>query len=141
MLQRKTNNELNDQIAQKSEDELFVGVLLKSLAKIEEGEAKEALKLEIQNLVFRTRFGPHRLIVSPSRVPSSYGNVYYGNGFYGAPGDYGPQINNVSDEELSVTNRRKATNPKKSTQNDKIKESCSMVTVPRDYSHSDSGEI
>lgn len=139
--QRKACIGINEKITTKSEDELFVSVLLKSLAKIEEGEAKEALKLEIQNLVFRTRFGPQRFLGSPNEALQNFGSDYYSNGNYTSANEYGAHRNNLSDEELSMTSRRKAMNPKKSAQNDSLKESCSMVTVQHRYPQSDRGEL
>lgn len=66
----------------RSDDELFVEMLMKSLSKIEEGEAKEALKIEIQNLVFNTRFGAN---MSTHIVhQQSFNNGSYSNG--NAPG-------------------------------------------------------
>ena len=140
IVQRKANIGIGEKMITKSEDELFVSVLLKSLAKIEEGEAKEALKLEIQNLVFRTRFGPQRFLGGPNEALQSFGSDYFSNGSYATANEFGTHRNNLSDEELSMTSRRKAMNPKKSAQNDSLKESCSMVTVQHRYPQSDRGE-
>ena len=140
--QRKQTVGVDEKIASiRSEDELFVSVLLNSLSKIEEGEAKEALKLEIQNLVFRTRFGPQRLLGSSSEVPASFSSDYYTNGMYRAAHEFGTDRTTLSDEELSMTNRRKAINPKRSLQSDNIKDSCSMVSVQQRHMQNDRGDI
>ena len=141
IVQRRQSIGVDHKMANKSEDELFVSILLQSLAKIEEGEAKEALKLEIQNLVFRTRFGPHRFLGGINEGPQGFSSDYYPNGMFGSANEFGTHRHNSSDDELSVTNRRKATNPKKTAQNDNLKESCSMVSVQHRYTPGDRGEI
>eukprot|EP00794_Sanderia_malayensis_P018616 gene18616-20493_t len=55
----------------RSEDEIFIDMLSRSLAKIAESEAKEALKIEIQNLVFKTRFGQQQGQAQGYRSPGS----------------------------------------------------------------------
>lgn len=128
-----------------SSDELFAGVLLKSLAKIEEGEAKEALKLEIQNLVFRTRFGPQRFLVSHDSTTSNLRNSYYSNEFYSDGNELGSQANTnrSNDDEPAIGNRRKSKIPMRSGQIDagRVRESCSMVAMPHKYTQSDNAEI
>ena len=103
------------EFSSRSDDELFATVILKSLGKIEEGEAKEALKLEIQNLIFRTRFGPQNSVVN--YVQGAYTNHYmYGNSFVRGNSEIQVHTNNGSDEEPTMAGRRKPINPKRSTQ-------------------------
>lgn len=144
MAQRRPSQDISREIASKSDDQLFVGIILKSLAKIEEGEAKEALKLEIQNLVFRTRFGPQRLtMINQNGIPNSTGNVYCCNSIEDAT-EFRAEAYDLSDGEPSMTNRRKLFYPKRSSRNDAatMDESCSVVKrIPNEYKQSNNGEI
>ena len=132
---------------QKTDDELFLEVILKSLSKIDEGEAKEALKIEIQNLVFRTRFGSHRQLPTPNLMqtqpcfPGSY--QQYGTAQYQGNNDIGNYSHNGSDDEPCMTNRRKASNPKRSAQNGqgKAKDNYNILTMAHGFTGQEPSEM
>ncbi len=103
-------------------------MLMNSLSKIREGEAKEALKLEIQNLVFKTRFGSQKM----SAFESGFENGYrQGSPVRPVAYSYGHSANDCCYEETTTQNRRKATHPQRSKPIKNSPEDYSMVSVHR----------
>ncbi len=102
----------------RSEDELFIEMISKSLSKIAEGEAKEALKIDIQNLVFKVRFGQQRL-QSAEQVRERF-----------FEGDYAAYPRDSCHAEASNVNRRKSAHPQKAANGTSATEEYSMVSLP-----------